>query len=56
MLTTVLLCIVNFVCPDHDECLNNVHGCDHQCHNTHGGYNCSCNSGYRLNGTTSCVG
>ena len=34
---------------DHDECKGNVHGCEQQCLNVPGGYNCACSAGYRLN-------
>ena len=45
-----------FSSTDHDECANSTHQCDHICHNTHGGYNCSCFTGFRLHGLTSCTG
>ena len=41
---TLILCYI-----DHDECKGNVHGCEQQCLNLPGGYNCTCSSGYRLN-------
>ena len=41
---------------DHDECENNTHHCNHTCHNTQGGYYCSCYDGYRLVNTHSCEG
>ena len=33
---------------DIDECIENNGGCEHNCINTIGSYNCSCNSGYGL--------
>ena len=34
---------------DHDECANpNHHQCDHICHNIPGSYECSCQTGFRL--------
>ncbi|GIY78491.1 fibrillin 1, partial [Caerostris darwini] len=34
-------------CVDVDECANSVlNKCDHDCHNTEGGYSCSCRAGY----------
>ena len=44
------------ILTDHDECSNNTHHCNHTCHNTHGGYYCSCYDGYRLVNTHSCEG
>ena len=41
---------------DSDECDTNNGGCQQVCTNTFGGYFCSCNSGYTLQGTTACVG
>ena len=31
-------------------------GCDHNCNNTEGSFECSCNSGYKLEGDRSCLG
>ena len=33
---------------DHNECLSNTHVCEQVCHNSHGTYTCTCNTGYRL--------
>lgn len=42
---------------DLDECLNGTHDCEHQCNNTYGGYECSCNEGYVLHpNQASCIG
>jgi hypothetical protein len=38
-----------FGCDDVDECSEMTDQCDQNCHNTIGSYNCSCNTGYRLN-------
>ena len=37
-----------FCTLDHNECLKNTNACEHECHNSHGAYYCSCTSGYRL--------
>ena len=34
---------------DYDECKGNFHGCEHNCTNLDGGYNCTCMVGYRMN-------
>ena len=42
---------------DFDECLNHLHGCQHNCNNYKGGYFCSCRAGYRLKGDNkTCTG
>ncbi|VDL61324.1 unnamed protein product [Hymenolepis diminuta] len=33
---------------DIDECLEGTHGCEHNCINTHGSYNCTCRDGYQV--------
>ncbi|XP_059056661.1 tolloid-like protein 1 [Achroia grisella] len=33
---------------DVDECADNNGGCQHECHNTLGGYECACHSGFTL--------
>ena len=48
--------LVIIIHTDHDESENNTHHCDHTCHNTQGGYYCSCDDGYRLVNTHSCEG
>ncbi len=38
---------MNFIIfSDYDECDINNAGCQQNCHNTDGGYYCSCNQGY----------
>ena len=34
--------------PDVDECNENIHRCDQNCHNANGTYACSCDNGHRL--------
>ena len=34
---------------DVGECMMRTHQCEQNCHNTVGGYTCSCNTGYTLN-------
>lgn len=38
-----------FVCADINECALATDACNQNCHNTAGGYTCSCNTGYILN-------
>ena len=46
-----------FVCvSDEDECALGTDGCDHTCHNTVGGYTCSCRAGFMLSGNFTCLG
>ena len=40
--------ILNIYNPDIDECVNNGSGCDHNCANLLGSYECSCRQGYSL--------
>ena len=35
------------------ECCTGDHHCQQTCHNTIGGYYCSCNTGYRVSATNS---
>ena len=35
------------------ECCTGDHNCQQTCHNTIGGYYCSCNTGYRVSATNS---
>lgn len=43
----------NNLCIDINECLNE--GCDHTCHNTYGGFICSCREGFVPKDTVKCV-
>ena len=36
------------ILSDDNECTNDDHSCEHNCHNTDGSYICSCNTGYSL--------
>lgn len=36
------------MCVDVDECADNNGGCQHQCTDTVGGYECSCKDGYSI--------
>ena len=48
-----MLCdLTSVLCTDIDECMENIHNCHHNatCLNTDGGYNCSCNPGYTMDG------
>ena len=40
---------VNLMETDVNECFVDTHGCAHNCHNTEGAHNCSCDEGYMLN-------
>ena len=46
-----------FIVTDINECGSGVHDCSEyaQCTNIHGGYNCSCPSGYDVDGVN-CTG
>ena len=48
----VLSVVVLYMCSDIDECAANMDNCSEgaTCHNTEGGFNCSCNSGYHGDG------
>lgn len=45
-----------FFLLDINECNLNNGGCNQKCHNTHGSYYCSCESGYNLVGGNTCYG
>ena len=38
-----------FISLDIDECANDFHKCEQNCHNTAGSYECSCSTGFNLN-------
>lgn len=40
--------VVFFFFAEFDECALTDHGCEHDCINTLGGYECSCRIGYEL--------
>ena len=48
-------CTWGVAVADIDECAAKD-ACDHHCHNTPGGYNCSCRTGYQRYGITHCAG
>ena len=38
------------ICVDVNECANDtLHGCQHNCKNTEGSFECLCSKGFRLN-------
>ena len=41
---------------DIDECESDNAGCSHNCHNTPGGYYCSCQPGFHLKNSHFCTG
>ena len=43
-----MMMMVMVVDTDQNECSYDNGGCVHLCHNAHGGYACSCYSGFRL--------
>ena len=43
-------CSYNIILLDINECDEGSHNCEHICTNTAGSFECSCNSGYRLDG------
>ena len=44
------MCSIDFIVLDVDEC-NTTYPCDQMCTNTLGSFQCSCNSGYTMDGT-----
>ena len=44
------ICCIKTVISDIDECVLSTDDCEHMCTNSIGGYNCSCHSGYTLEG------
>ena len=49
MYVCVCVClIVDRISLDVNECTVNNGGCEHTCHNTHGSFYCTCNSGFVL--------
>ena len=54
-----ILCVyVHFIIyVDIDECIQGLDGCDHNCTNTVGSYNCTCMDGYVLEADNhTCIG
>ena len=45
----------NSQCLDINECNESINKCDMVCHNTNGGYTCSCDVGYQLVDNTKCI-
>ncbi len=35
-----------YIYADVDECIDDIHDCSQNCHNTVGSYTCSCNDGF----------
>ena len=44
-----LVCWTRSIAADIDECLGPDHGCEQDCVNTVGSYNCNCSESYELN-------
>ena len=48
---------IKFLCADINECSTNNGGCQHECVNTAGSYECQCRSGFQLlSNRRSCTG
>ena len=47
-LTSVTTYALDMSYADIDECTNNNGGCEHECNNTEGSYECSCRGGFSL--------
>ena len=43
-----MICLMSIILIDVDECLESNGGCDHNCTNSEGSFQCSCRSGYHL--------
>ena len=51
--TYVSVCFIT----DINECNSTSHGCEHECNNTIGSFECTCTGGYELDSDgVSCVG
>ena len=52
----LLVSLVDIFATDIDECLVNNGGCDHDCLNRDGSFECFCGDGYSLIGVSTCSG
>ena len=51
-----IFCNTNLMQLDINECLGDMHGCEQECNNTEGGYQCSCTDGFNLVDQHNCTG
>ncbi len=47
---------LDYYCVDIDECVVLNGGCEHNCTNQEGSYECSCRDGFALENTKDCEG
>ena len=52
----LLVSLVDIFATDIDECLVDNGGCDHDCLNRDGSFECFCGDGYSLIGVSTCSG
>ena len=48
LLAHIIQLEIDILCADNDECSHNNGGCDHDCTNSIGSYECACREGYDL--------